>query len=294
MPNLTPLNKRNISILLLITAAFFWGSTFLFTKILINNLEVYTLIAARSFIAALVLYLIYRKIINTEFSSVVKNVPLWFFAIAGTIALALQTEALKYTTATNSSFITALFIVFIPFINYIVYKESVRKGFFLAIAIAIIGLYIISIGFELPHAFNKGDFLSLCCALFYAFYIILLEKLSVKYSEGSLMFFYFALQFIISILIAIPTENISTIMHLDMFSYANIFALAVIGSIIPYLLMARGQQNVKAQVASIIYNLEPVSATLLAYLFLGEMISITKFIGILIIFISLTIGIKKR
>jgi drug/metabolite transporter (DMT)-like permease len=287
------LNKRNISILMLVTAALFWGSTFLFTKILINDLEVYTLLTGRSLLAAVLLYLIYRKIIHSELVCVLKNFSLWLFAIAGVIALALQTEALKYTTATNSAFITALFIVFIPFIKYIIYRETVRKGFYSAVIIAIIGLYIISIGFEFPHTFNKGDFLSLCCALFYAFYIILLEKLSVKFSEGFLMFFYFALQFIISITIAIPTENIFSIMHLDVFSYANLFGLAIIGSVIPYLLMAKGQQNVKAQVAGIIYNLEPVSATLLAYLFLGEMITETKVVGGIIIFIALTIGIKK-
>jgi drug/metabolite transporter (DMT)-like permease len=289
----TPLNKRNISILMLVIAACFWGSTFLFTKILIDDLEVYILLSGRSILAAIVLYIIYRKIIKAEFISVLKNLSLWFFAVAGFIALALQTEALKYTTATNSAFITALFVVFVPFIKFIMYRETVKKGFYIAVFIAILGLYLISIGFGLPHAFNKGDLLSLCCALFYAFYIILLEKLSVKYSEGSLMFFYFALQFIISFAIAMPTENISAIMHLNIFSYANLFALAVIGSVVPYLLMAKGQQNVKAQVASIIYNLEPVSATLLAYLFLGEMITETKVIGGIIIFIALTIGIKK-
>ena len=287
------LNKRNISILMLVAAAFFWGSTFLFIKILIKDLQVYTLLAGRSILASIILYLIYRKIIHSEFISMLKNLSLWFFAVTAVIALALQTEALKYTTATNASFITALFIVFVPFIKYIVYKESVRKTLYIAIAVAIIGLYIISIGFNLPHTFNRGDFLSVCCALFYAFYIVLLEKLSLEYSEGSLMFFYFALQFIISTVIAVPTENIASIMHLNMFSYANLFALAIIGSVVPYLLMAKGQQYVKAQTASIIYNLEPVSATLLAYLFLGESITVTKIVGIVIIFAALTMGVKK-
>ena len=287
------LNKRNISILMLVTAAFFWGSTFLFIKILINDLQVYTLMAGRSILASIVLYLIYRKIIHFEFSSMLKNLSLWFFAVTAVIALALQTEALKYTTATNASFITALFIVFVPFIKFIVYKETVRKSLYIAIAVAILGLYIISIGFNLPHTFNRGDFLSVCCALFYAFYIVLLEKLSLKYSEGSLMFFYFALQFIISTVIAVPTENITAIIHLNIFSYANLFALAIIGSVVPYLLMARGQQYVKAQTASIIYNLEPVSATLLACLFLGENITVTKIVGIVIIFAALTMGVKK-
>jgi drug/metabolite transporter (DMT)-like permease len=290
----TLLNKRNISILILIIAAFFWGSTFLFTKLLLNELQVYTLLASRSILAAGILYLIYRKTIHSEFISAIKSLTLWSFSCAGAIALSLQTASLKYTTASNAAFITALFIVFIPIFKFVIYKETVKNSFYGTIAIAIVGLYIISIGFNVPYLFNKGDILSIFCALVYSFYIVLLEKLSVKYSEGSLMFFYFVIQFVFSAAIAIPTENITSIIHLSTTSYSNLFTLAIFGSVIPYLLMAIGQKNIKAQTASIIYNLEPVSATLLAYVFLGEEISLNKAIGGIIIFMALTLGIKKQ
>jgi drug/metabolite transporter (DMT)-like permease len=197
------LNRRNISILMLITAAFFWRSTFLFTKFLVDNMSVYCILLGRSGIATVLLYFIYRKAIHREIFKAFASQILWLFSIAGFLALALQTEGLKYTTATNSAFITALFIVFIPFIKLFIYRESLTFLFWISVITALVGLYIISFGFNFPDSINPGDFLSLCCAIFYAFYILLLEKLSVKFSEGTIMFFYFALQSLISLSITL-------------------------------------------------------------------------------------------
>ena len=286
------LNKKNISILMLCSAAFFWGSTFLFSKFLIDSLSVYEIIFGRSIIAAFILYIIFYKKINKEFSEALKNVSLWFFNASAIIALVLQTESLKYTTASNSAFITALFIVFIPFIKFFIFKEKIDRGFWTVVCFAVVGLYLISFGTQLPTALNIGDVLSLLCALFYAFYIILLEKLAVKFSEGTLTFLYFGIQTLAMLCVIVLQGNFSGMFSINMEQLIDIMALATVGSALPYLLMAKGQQNVSAQVASIIYNLEPVSATILAFLFLGEVIAFSKLIGCFIIFTALLIGTK--
>lgn len=279
--------------MMLITASFFWGSTFLFTKKLIFDMPVYSIIFGRSIIAGSVLFIVYFKTIRKEFKRAFFNKLIWLFALSETLALSLQTEGLRFTTATNSAFITTLFIVFIPFIKIYIYKEKIKLHLWIAVFLALIGLYTISFGFSFPNTANPGDMLTIICAFFYSLSILALEKISKEFSGGTIIFFYFIIQTITSFLILLKVGNIDIFLSLNIHSYTYLISLGIFGSACAFLLMATGQKYVSAQVASIIYNLEPVSATFLAFLFLNEAMTIHKITGCILIFSALIVGTKK-
>ena len=92
--------------------------------------------------------------------------------------LTLQVFGLYKTTASNSAFITSMCVAFVPLILAVFFKTKTKPLTLIGIIIASIGLFLISgIGrFEL----NPGDFLTLLCAIAFAFQIVFIDRFSQK------------------------------------------------------------------------------------------------------------------
>ena len=289
----TKQNSYAFSLLLLICASALWGSTFIFLKVLVDYLSVSYILLLRSSLTAVILYFMYIKTVNLELSKATMSLLMWSFSVVGFWALYIQTLSLKYTTASNSAFITAFFIVVVPIIERFYYKKVIRFKFYVAVGIAIIGLYCISFGFSLPDKFNYGDGLAVISAVLYGFYIVFLEKLVARFSAGTIMFFSFALWGVFSLVTGCFDGGWASPVF-NYISISNLIAVSILGSVIPYILMAKGQRVVSAQVATLVYNLEPIFATLLAIIFIGEAITLPKIIGSTIIFGALVLGSTSR
>ena len=105
------LNKHKpfFSDLGLVYCAAIWGSTFFIVKESLFNVNPVMLVAYRFLIAAIILALFLNK--KKLFENWKQGL------ILGTLIAILyltQTLGLKYTTASNSGFITGLFIIFVP------------------------------------------------------------------------------------------------------------------------------------------------------------------------------------
>ena len=62
---------------------------------------------------------------------------------AGT-GLSLPNAGLRSTTATNSGFITGLFVVATPIINRLLFGVKIRPIFWAAVAVSLVGLYLLT------------------------------------------------------------------------------------------------------------------------------------------------------
>ena len=139
-----------------------------------------------------------------------------------------------------------------------------------------------------------GDILTLFCAIFYSFYIIIVGFISKRVEAIYIIFFIFLLTSILSFSVAIFDVFILKnkfylniiVNNINNFDIINMFYLAIFGSIIPYIMMCIGQKRLNAQVAAIIYLLEPVFAAFIAVLFFNELFFQHKFIGAGIILLA--------
>lgn len=319
--------NRNSAILLLIIATFFWGGTFALTKELTAELispiwivaikfgltavltkELITklispiwIVAIRFGLTALILLIIFfRKILNIFSSQLRSELPkLFLLGLLNFAAIMLQTSALVEIGASNAGFITSLCVLLVPFVDFFFRKKPVLNNIKIAIIIALIGIYIISYGFNLPKEIFLGDILVLLSAIVYSFYIILVGILAKKINAGVLMFFVFFVTGLIALPLAfiISGYNFSSVsiflINISIKSYINMGFLIVLGTIIPYIFMGIGQKLINAQTASLIYILEPVFAMLIAMLFFSELARETKFIGAAIIIIAQLVGIRN-
>ena len=205
------------------------------------------------------------------------------------IATTVQTWGLMYTTSGKSGFITAMYIIFVPFIGLLL-KRSFPKIAFLSAFIALVGMYLLC-GFNDGFDFNIGDFLTLICAVVFSFHIIAIDIFSPK-ADGiklSALQFFFAgiIDFVIIVLFDKP--DIGLIIDCTVpILYSGVMSCGV-----AYTLQIIGQKYTDPASASILMSLESVFAVLSGMIILGEAMSGIEILGCMLMFAAIIINTLK-
>lgn len=105
------------------------------------------------------------------------------FAFVGCL---FQQLGIIYSTVSKSSFITALYIVFVPVIELLLGKK-VNQKIWLSVGIAIAGLYFLCM--NSVSGINIGDLFLLCGAFVFALQIIAIDRYARKCDPLTLAFF---------------------------------------------------------------------------------------------------------
>lgn len=149
-------------------------SSFIAIKELTYNISSNQLIFYRFFFSGIILLIIFHQ---NFLKLKLKEIVLGFIGgIFLYLAFLSQTIGINYTSIPKQAFITSLYILFIPIFEYIFYKKKFYKKINL-IGI-ILGLFFIFFDdiSKFKINFNKGDFLTLLCALFFALNIIIFKN----------------------------------------------------------------------------------------------------------------------
>lgn len=279
----------------LLLASFLWGTTFISGKVLVKELSVSSILFFRVIISCLAILIIFPKIIRSELLNAFKSKEIAIFSIVGALATIIQTEALRFSSASNVAFLSAMFVVFVPIIDFVFYEKRLKNIFYFAVFLSIAGIYLISYGFSVPTEFNLGNLFALLSAVGYAYYFLLLEKIPNNFSSPTIIFHFFFTMGVMCFVLCFFTGGFGSVQTLFRpIVFLNIISLAVIGGIIPYMLMVIGQKIIAPHFASLVYNFEPVFATILACIVLNDSFHFSAILGCIAIFASLTIGAKIR
>jgi drug/metabolite transporter (DMT)-like permease len=274
--------------LLLITT--FWGGTFTFTKIGLVDSSPAVYIIIRFSIALIISFILFGKYLLKIDTDILKR-GLVLGALFGGGFL-LQTYGLKFTTVQKSAFITGVSVVLTPFAYWFVRRQSILIWQKLGVIIASIGLWI----FTNPDFknLNLGDILTLISTFFWAFYITYMDMFTKGEKEFSLTAQLVMLQFLTATPIAFSSFFIfdSGMIYLNI-SDSLLISLAFNGIIASFALtyihtsVQRYSSPVKA---ALIFSLEPVFASIIAYFFLFEILSLREIWGALILFSGVMIS----
>lgn len=259
--------KKAETVLLGITAI--WGFTFPAMKVSLDYVSPILFLAYRFGIASLLMLLIFRNKVlrrDTLKEGFILGITLFF-------GHGFQIIGLKYTTASNSAFITSLYVVFTPFIAYLILREKIKPGNFVSLIIAVIGLYLIS-GASLK--FNKGDLLTVLSALSFAFQIVLVQKFGEK-DYLSLAFWQISWNFIFSFMYAGIVEGFK--FPTNYLPWAGILYTSLFATVIAFTLQIRYQGKTKAHKAALIYSAEPIFGHIAAFITIGEVLSLKGYAG---------------
>ena len=182
---------------------------------------------------------------------------------------------LSTTTASKSAFIISLNSVIAPLISYLIFKHRVPRRVFVALVVAVFGLGLMTLTGQ--QGLNTGDMWSFSSAFFYGFYIAYLGEVA---SQGSARFMILIQSLVMAIfgwIWAIP--KLYEIPTLSPSSWLAVIYLGIICMVVPAVLQVYAQRVVPPYLTALLFVLEPVFASLFAFMLLGEMLSPVDWFG---------------
>ena len=286
-------------LIILVIINLLWASTFIFGKVLLedHNLPVSLIISFRFLVAGITVWLIFRKKISFSKNVVIKGSIIG--AING-LAMIFQLVGLQYTSASNSGFLTATYILLLPFVEKLFWKNKIRKTVLLSVTTAFIGVYLLSVSDIGTFNFNIGDLYTIACGVTFAFQVMFISHFTKEENLYSLIF----VQFIASAImgfgylayeIFIIGLQIDFTALLDPAIILSLVFLAVFATFIPFSLQFYVQKRIPPTVAGLAYLMEPIFTVILAVIFLKEGFGWQTFFGILLILLGIVmVNIKKK
>ncbi len=267
-----------IPFLELLLAGILWGFGFIGTVWCLHFLSPSAIIFYRFFGAFIfgVLFLFIRKVpkeilIQELKLTLIPGILLWF-------TLHSQTWGLQLTTATNSTFITTLYVIIVPVLRWISGKEILHWAHWACVGLALLGTGLI-VEIQKASELNIGDFLTLICAIFAAFHILSVGKRAPK-SKHDFAFNTFQAMWVAFIAVLLfPFSNNWNLVSLDTKGWIGIIALTFGSSMIAFFLQIRAQKEISPSVASLLFLLESPAACFFAYLLLNENLSPFQWTG---------------
>ena len=288
--------KSYLGELILLAASMIWGTAFIFQSVANDVMQPYTFVTTRSLIATFVmgLFILIRSKVNPNkhLSKLGKPQGYTLAVLAGlalSIAMILQQVGLLGTTSGKAGFLTALYILFVPLLGFIVNKKP-TVIVWIGLLGAILGFYFLSFSGETGLSINLYDMLILGCAFAYAFQIFFIDQIQNRLDSLMFSFVQFAVATVITSIPMLVVEGID-LSYLQ--SPTAIYALLYVGvvsSCIAYTFQIIGQKRVKsAPVATLIMSLEAVFALIAGMIFLQETITLSQSLGMALILASIVL-----
>ncbi len=160
------MSRRHAAEAALIGIAAVWGLTFVMVQNAVERLPVLAFLGYRFTAAALLVAAIFwRPLRALSRDGWRVGLLMGVFLTGGYL---FQTFALQHTRASNTGFITGLFVVLTPVLGALVLRERVGPPAWLPAGVAALGLYLLS-G---TNGLHEGDALALICAVSLAAHIL--------------------------------------------------------------------------------------------------------------------------
>lgn len=282
-------NKQLIGDLALFIVAIFWGLGFIAVKDALDSISPYYLLSIRFIFATLIMALIFiKKIKAITKKDLFAGLIIGLFLFAG---FATQTVGIKYTTASNSAFLTGVNVIMVPFLVWLIYKKKPDIYSFIGALLSILGIGLITIKGD--FVFNFGDLLTLLCALFFAMHIVSIGNYAKKHDPIILTILQLGYTAVFSTIAALLFESAPQTINMDIVlssAYQILFA-----TVFAFLIQNIAQKITSSSHTAIILSTESVFGTIFAVLILKENLTFQMIIGFILIFISIiTITTKPR
>lgn len=289
-----------------------WGSTFVFTKMLLlaglTPAQIFTL----RFLIAYVLLLGYQFILQSFNSSTFQ-----FFCSSwrdellmvllgltgGSVYFLAENAAMLYTTATNTSLIVCSCPLFAMLLVALVYRQSEHftKTQVFGSVMACIGMAVVVLnGHFVLHLSPLGDTLAFCACLCWAVYSLLIKLATERYSALFITrkVFFYGLLTIIPYYLFVPSERwIFTTSIFQFFNPSilfNLLFLGVVASMGCYVVWNWVISKLGTVVATNWVYFNPITTIIFAWWLLHEQITPWFLMGTVFILTGMYLCDKKR
>lgn len=245
----------------LLLTAFVWGATFPATKAALEQISPLSFLFLRFLLGSLVVFgalLLMRRRLTCDAYMVRASAiaTAWLF-----LGYVLQTIGLRYTTASNSAFITVLYVVFVP-----LYLRRLGVHTWVSNGIALLGLWLLV---RPTASANLGDLLTLGSAAAFAAHMVCLERYS-RVADPVSLFAWQLLLMTLAMFGAMWWEPPTLAMFEP--SRVLVVGLVVTGVLATgaFAVQMWAQRLLPAQQVALLFAADPAVAAWLSWYFLGE------------------------
>ncbi|WP_313578833.1 DMT family transporter [Lacrimispora sp.] len=269
--------KKRLAIGGLILVTIIWGGGFVASDMALESMRPFQIMAVRFLLGTILMGLISIHSLKGITKSEVKAGGLMGLALFA--GFAFQIVGLQYTTPSKNAFLTALNVVIVPFISFLILRKKIGARGIAGAVMSMAGVALLSL--DRNFSLGLGDGLTLICAVGFAFQIFLTSEFVKKYRATVLNFIQMITAFFLSFISLMAFGE--TQFHVTGKGILSVLYLGVISTTVCYLLQTASQKYVDETKAAIILSLESVFGTLFSILILGEIVTPRMLAGSLII-----------
>lgn len=263
--------------LILLAVAVIWGSAFVAQRTGMERIGPFTFNGVRFALGSAVLlpFLGWRRSRGLSSFGLRSGALLGLLLFAGA---SFQQTGLVYTTAGKAGFITALYVVLVPLLLALVWRERVGWSAWLGAALAMVGLFLLSAqlltdGFRLA----PGDGWVLAGAFAWALHVIAVGRVAPGRDPLWLAMVQYGVCALLCLVVAVALERMEwadALLAKWPLLYAGVLStgLAYTGQIV-------AQRHAASAHAALILSLESVFAALFGWLLLGEVLTTRQLLG---------------
>ncbi len=279
---------------LLLIAAVIWGTAFVFQRTGMEDIGPLAFCAARTTLSALVVGPIALwRIRNTEHTSQEGKKRFLRHTLIGglccgiflTLAGTAQQMGLVYTSAGKGGFISAMYMLPIPFLNLLIFRKRVRWTVWLAVAIAVTGMYLLCLSGD--FRLERGDTLMCISALLFSFHILCCDYFAPKGDPIGITTVQFATVATVSWPLSFLLEEPTGAGLLG--AGISILYCGLMSGGVGYTFQMIAQRHTDPAPASLLMSMESVFAVIAGALLLHERMTGRELLGCLIIFAAVVL-----
>ena len=277
----------------IVMAMVFWSFSFIWTRVAILSFPPMTLITLRLIIASVLLFVV--AMVSGKFQKLRRKDFKLFLLLAffePFLYYVGETYGLTMVESTLASVMVSTIPLFAPILAFLILRERIGWANIAGIVISLVGVFFVIYQPGGGFSANPWGVALLFLAVFAAIcYATTLRKISTYYTTFNVIFY----QSFIGLFFFIPTfflTDFSTIMsiHVSKESLLALIMLSVFASVVAFVLFAGAVREVGVTRTNVFVNLIPVFTAILSWLILDEIITISKWFGILIVVLGLFIS----
>jgi len=285
--------KRYIAESGLLLIGILWGMGFVTVKIGLNaGMNTFYLMWLRFLGSFVLLSILFRKKIKKVSKDDLKaGVILGIIQYFGYV---FQTYGAAHTTVGKNAFFTAINVIIVPYIFWILNKKRPDIFSFSASIICMIGVEIMSLDGNLSFThLNKGDVMTIISAFFFALQVAYTGYFGRKVHPMNLVLLQMLVGGLLFAGTQFATSGLREVIPLHGETLMAIIYAVVFSTAIPMLLQIYCQRLTTATRASILMSTESMFAPIFAFFVLGEIMTLRVALGAVFILFSVVVSETK-
>lgn len=266
-------------------ASVLWGTMGILAKLSFGLGILPTTLIALRLVTSFSILLVALAVVSRDLFRI-DRVDVFLFLVLGVFATAFQRVsyfyAVDFTTATVAAILFYTYPIFVTLSAVLFSNEKVSPQMLFPVVLTFLGAVLVVRVYD-ASSFNanfQGIVFGLLSSLLFVFYFLIVKKLGRKYTGWTIILYgdgIGALALLPVIFLAVPE-----IMEFPLQLWLLILTIALVPSLLAYLLFSHGLKHVKASKGSILSVIEPLSAALFATVFLGENLEMPQVAGIIL------------